>query len=400
LTDDYVNHRTEVNLWHKEMARFIRNLDVYDHLISTSYANSIYEPDMWKDPIIDYSQIHNYSTSPDIESIHYQLIQSYLAEYNKPVLVGEFSLNIDPRNLKSIDPAGIHFHNALWSSVVSGSFGTAMTWWWDNYIDPQNLYHHFKPIAEFIKNVDLLSQGFKPVIPICQSSACVDLTVSPGFSSWAKSPENQFTINPDGTISPAIDKLGRYLFGASINTHYRNPPTFSVNYPQAGQFKVITSGNTGSDPAIEIWLDDVKVISQPAKVNKTYSIDVPAGEHRVLVDNQGADWIEISSYVIADYVPALRSYALVGEKQIIGWVQHRNYNWKYVKEVGIPTPVSDGKIQFSNLALDGKHQIQWCLCSSGSAFSSDTVNVMNGNLTLKVPAIAWDYAYRISMAAK
>jgi hypothetical protein len=399
LTDDYDNRRTEVALWHDEMAKFINSFDGYHHLITTSYAYDRYEPATWNNPIIDYTQIHNYTSSPDIESIHSTIVQSYLRSHVKPVLVGEFSLNADPSNLKTVDPAGIYFHNALWASLVSGSFGTAMTWWWDNYIHPQNLYYHFKPIAEFIKTIDLLSQSFKPVVPICQSNTRVDLTISPGFSSWAKSPENQFTINSDGTTSPGIDKLGRYLFGASWNTQHRNPPTLLVDYPQPGQFKVVTSGSTGSSPRIEIWLDNVKILSQPAQINKTYSIDVPAGQHRIFVDNQGADWIEISGYVIASYIAAIRSYALVGENQIIGWVQHRSYNWQSVKEVGVPAPVNDGKIQFSNLAHDGKYQIEWRLCSSGSIFSTDTVNTANGSMTLAVPPIYWDYAYKISLAA-
>ncbi len=399
LTDDFDQRRTEVSLWHNEMAGFIKNLDVYHHLVTTSYANSVYEPATWNNPLIDYAQMHNYTSSPDIESIHYQIVQSYLADYNKPMLVAEFGLNTELSNLRTLDPNGIYFHNALWASLVSGAFGTAMSWWWDNYIHPQNLYYHFKPIAEFIRMVDLTSQRFKPVVPTCQSNTRVDFTMSPGFSSWGKSPESQFTIFPNGTIFPAIDKLGRYLFGASWNTQYRNPPTFLVDYPQPGQFKVITSGNTGNSPRIEIWLDGAKILSQPAQINKTYTIDVPTGQHRIFVDNQGTDWIEISAYVVTNYVAAIRSYALVGENQILGWVQQRNYNWQYVKDVGIPTSVSDGKIQFSNLTQDGNYQIEWWLCSSGSVFSTDTVNVVNGTLTVEVPPIQWDYAYKISMAA-
>ncbi|MCI0493371.1 T9SS type A sorting domain-containing protein, partial [candidate division KSB1 bacterium] len=123
-----------------------------------------------------------------------------------------------------------------------------------------------------------------------------------------------------------------------------------------------------------------------------------AGQHRIFVDNQGTDWIEISGYVIANYISAIRSYSLVGENQIIGWVQHRNYNWQSVKEFGIPTPVNDGKIQFSNLAQDGKYRVEWWLCSSGSFFLTDTMNAVSGNLTFEVPPIHWDYAYKISLA--
>ena len=31
-----------------------------------------------------------------------------------------------------LDPAGIHLHNALWASVMSGAAGSPMPWWWDS----------------------------------------------------------------------------------------------------------------------------------------------------------------------------------------------------------------------------------------------------------------------------
>lgn len=41
------------------------------------------------------------------------------------------------------DPDGIGLHNDLWAPSVSLAAGTAMMWWWDSYIAPYNLYHHF-----------------------------------------------------------------------------------------------------------------------------------------------------------------------------------------------------------------------------------------------------------------
>jgi hypothetical protein len=60
--------------------------------------------------------------------------------------------------------------------------------------------------------------------------------------------------------------------------------------------------------------------------------------------------------------------------------------------------VNDKKILFSNLAQNGKYRAEWWLCLSGFFFLTDTVFVQNGNLTLEVPPIQWDYVYKISLA--
>ena len=39
--------------------------------------------------------------------------------------------------------------------------GTAMLWWWDNYIDPGNLYYHYLALAAFVKD------GQMPACPVC-----------------------------------------------------------------------------------------------------------------------------------------------------------------------------------------------------------------------------------------
>ncbi len=61
----------------------------------------------------------------------------------------------------SEDPEGIHLHNAIWASALSGSAGTAMIWWWDSYVDPQNLYYHYKALARFTENEQWANSNFR-----------------------------------------------------------------------------------------------------------------------------------------------------------------------------------------------------------------------------------------------
>ena len=50
------------------------------------------------------------------------------------------------------DRQGVHFHNCLWASALSGVSGTAMFWWWE-LLDQQDAYRHYKPLAEFLSDI-------------------------------------------------------------------------------------------------------------------------------------------------------------------------------------------------------------------------------------------------------
>jgi hypothetical protein len=71
---------------------------------------------------------------------------------NKPALIGEFGLATAKWGLSEHmkqDRDGVHFHNCLWASALSGCSGTAMFWWWE-LLDQQNAYRHYKPLATFL----------------------------------------------------------------------------------------------------------------------------------------------------------------------------------------------------------------------------------------------------------
>jgi hypothetical protein len=145
IIDKYVS--ADVRAWHEEMARYLRGIDPYRHLITTSFAGS--EGDAAVDglPEMDYVQTHNYG-SKDVAEMASGYGLRKAAKYGKPHYIGEFGVDVYGKDNKG-DPTGIHLHNGLWAPVVSLSAGTGMLWWWDNFVHPSDLYHHFKPVAAF-----------------------------------------------------------------------------------------------------------------------------------------------------------------------------------------------------------------------------------------------------------
>ncbi len=149
-----------VRNWHDEMCKYIKSLDPWNHLVTTSFSSSPGKSDIDSLSGIDFVQTHIYQSKNYIDSLR-SLIE-HKEKYKKPHLVGEFGLDVGG-NDPLLDPEGYAIHNAIWTTLLSGSCGSAMSWWWDNHIHPNNLYFHYKALGEFIKDVKFTEENFKRV---------------------------------------------------------------------------------------------------------------------------------------------------------------------------------------------------------------------------------------------
>ncbi|MDQ6764429.1 MAG: DUF5060 domain-containing protein [Bacteroidota bacterium] len=393
-TDQFSTRKSDVTIWHDEMSTYIKSKDVYKHLVTTSYAYDYNDPATWNLPNIDFTQTHFYSNSPNIESVLSAATQNYLINYQKPTLNGEFGLGPPGPTLSANDPNGIHIHNAIWGSSFSGAMGSAMSWWWDDYINPQNLYYHFKPLAAVTSLVKFKDDDYKKATTSIAGGGASDVIISPGGSFFAAN-SSSFIIDANGNMTPGPNQLGQYLFGSVYNTAYHNPPSFTVTYPIAGQFRVATGNATGASPQINIYVDGASVLNQAAAINSTYAVNIAAGTHIIKVDNLGTDWVSISNYTFVKAGPPLTSYVVKSADtyKAAGWVLNSKYNWQYLQANGSAPPIISG----SNLSITGMHNgsyvIKYYSPATGAQLSTATASVFSGTLSLPLPNIAWDVAF-------
>ncbi|MEO6039567.1 MAG: DUF5060 domain-containing protein, partial [Saprospiraceae bacterium] len=336
-TDQFAQHKPDIAAWHGEMAAYFKQHDPNGHPVTTSYADDNTDPATWNLPDIDFTQTHFYVNTPNLERVLANGVRTHLNGFDKPTLTGEFGLSVDGAGLIAIDPTGIHLHNSLWGPLFAGALGTAMTWWWDSYVEPQNLYYHFEGLSAVKDLIPLHSADFRPAT-VTVTGVNADLTVTPMIGSWGALADTAFTITAAGALSPAGALLSQFLYGSTWNTQYRRPPVFYVNYPLAGPFTVQTNGNTGQNPKIAIWLDGTKVLEQLAQINQSYTINVPAGAHTIRVDNTGTDWIGIAAYAFAHLGSAVDAYVLksTDNGQLAGWALNNRYNHDYIAAHGLP----------------------------------------------------------------
>lgn len=98
-----------------------------------------------------------------------------------------------------------------------------------------------------------------------------------------------------------------------------------------------------------------------------------------------------------NFAVGLKCYALQSENEILGWVQNRNFNWRYVRDIGsLPQIISDGKIIFTNITQGSIYRIEWFDTKSSTFFLTDTVISNSSTLEIDVPPIQTDYAFIIT----
>jgi hypothetical protein len=167
LTDGY--KPPVVAAWHADMAALLRALDPYDHLVTSSDAFYVNHPNVWRDGGLDFTQLHFYADIlprfADVSRTVVDFTANRLAATGAPVLFGELGVDSrGPAETRAADPEGIGVHDGLWAGVVSGGFGTAMTWWWDNLIalEPDRYYPMFGAVARFVAGIRWDRERFTP----------------------------------------------------------------------------------------------------------------------------------------------------------------------------------------------------------------------------------------------
>jgi hypothetical protein len=393
-TDAYETHQVEIMEWHAEMAEFLRSIDPYQHLITTSFAKSENDPLVWANPELDITQTHHYVNTGNIERVLAAGVSQYLTDYQKPTLTGEFGIGIT-NNLSTIDPDGIHLHNGLWGSLFGGGMGTGMSWWWNDYIEAENLYYHFQPLAQLIPKIPFLEKDMAPTSATVRGTSG-DLTFIPTLE-WGIIGEDSIHIEIDGTVPTGNPELGMYLYGSLWNTQYRSPPEFFITLPSAGVFSVSTSSaSSGSNPQIAIYVDSVLVLQEPAIVDTSYSVNVPAGQHTIKVDNTGTDWITISAYRFPGLGSAIDAYVLAAADQNVaaGWVLNNQYNHQSIGENGLPDSIEGAEILLRDFEA-GTYFVKWYDCLSGSMVSEEEIIGTNDSLKFPIPKLLWDLAFLV-----
>ncbi len=84
----------------------------------------------------------------------------------RPVLLAESGAvearHSGPSKLYEKDKAGVLLHDVLFAPFFVGAAGPGHCWHWSQYVDRNNLWHHFARFAAVVKNLDPPAEDFQP----------------------------------------------------------------------------------------------------------------------------------------------------------------------------------------------------------------------------------------------
>ncbi len=410
--------------WVAQMSAYLKTHDPYHHLVTTTYGN----PEVWRLPDIDFTQTRTYGTGdiPDHAPVIHADVRANIDQYHKPHMVGEFGIDWRSSDAKyDPDGLGINLHNGLWSATMSGAPGGAMIWYWDNYVQPKNLYHEFTALANFAKTVDWTAHHWRnaridaPIVESAKQSYRA-FTMPAGFG-WGKAPHSNLTITAQGIADGRT--LAGYLYSKG-KADLRTTPVLHVDYPEAGTFTVNVHqvSNWGE---LKIWLDgkvalDQKLMAEPGKgnfkrttfesqygiylatYNKSFTIPVSVGPHTIRLDNAGGDWISIASVTLDPYssneFPPINVYGLQDSHSAILWFQNAQHNWKNAYKKRPCPPIAGARTALHGLR-DGRYELQWWNTAVGAPFLLQKADCSGGELRIAIPTLTSDVALKVYPAA-
>ena len=155
-----VLNASNVAAWHGVVGGWLRTNDPFGHLITTSLTGSSDRPEIWNIPQMDFAAYHSYGEASPATRLA-QVSKSFLQNYGKPVMVGEFGVRSAGWN-RATDPYLRGFRQALWGGALGGSVGTAQSWWWEN-IDSENVYPVFGGLGQVLNRTGWGSGTWTPI---------------------------------------------------------------------------------------------------------------------------------------------------------------------------------------------------------------------------------------------
>ena len=146
-SDSIIIPHKAIKDWHQEMAAFLKSIDPYNHIVTTSVSHREIEG-VYALEELDLNQMHVYKRTKQIPPE----ILMYVNEYNKPFSWGEFGYEWDWNKDFSefADEMDHDYKIGLWYGLFSPTPILPMTWWWE-FFDERNMTPYFKSVSTINK---------------------------------------------------------------------------------------------------------------------------------------------------------------------------------------------------------------------------------------------------------
>ncbi|MGB2599069.1 MAG: cellulase family glycosylhydrolase [Candidatus Omnitrophota bacterium] len=432
MTFELWNEYNAPSEWVKEMAEYIKSVNPHGQLVTTSlgypYGENFDESRIWELDEIDVitDHVHGNAAREEMVPSLVRRAEELTDRYGKPCIISELGIDNARADLY-YDPKGegTALHNSIWSTALSEYCGTAMGWWWDNYIRPKGLYYHYRALSNFLHGIDWNSRRVKRarISPVRKKltpgkeATYKDKIIKP-VDKWEKIYFNEFTVLSNGDVSGAGEP-NKYLHGRA-QKDYKADLVFYVDYPADSEF-IVRVDVVSQGAQFAAYIDDKEVLRKkfPAGPGKgpwkrslyrkdhkiyqgVYDVDVvipvPQGRHVIRLANTGKDWMGIKKITLKDYVDGsianARCLGLIVGEEMIFWIQNKSFNWRNTFREFAPKPIKDSYFE-TRVIEDGPYLVEWWDTFRGEIISKTWIRSKKGVLRVELPTFAKDIACKI-----
>lgn len=146
--------------WHKEMSTYLKDLDPYKHIVTTSISHRDI-PGLNDIATIDINQKHIYNHTDILP----EEIKAYTAKHGKPYIIGEFGYEWDWQKNFDEFSYGMEtdFKRGLWYGLFSPTPVLPMSWWWE-YFENRGMTSYFRGVRMI--SDDMLEAGKGDFMPL------------------------------------------------------------------------------------------------------------------------------------------------------------------------------------------------------------------------------------------
>ncbi len=321
----------DVAAWHKEMGNYIRSLDPYHHLVTSSSNEAGGTAAVFE--TMDYEQPHTYPSNV-LAAIGGTTFKGKLGFF------GEFGPPAGPES--TYRP---HVRDGLYGGMLAGHAGAGQFWFWDQ-VDRRGLLADYAIARKVIDESGLL--GHTQAVPVAlsvETPRVGDLVLAPG-AGWAKSQTTSIALPLSdlkklGGWSPYFQSL------TGNNKGWASPFTLTFNAKAPGKItfgigQISTGGGT-----LRVFVNGTQASDKKwdagARGRETVSVDYPAGPVTIRLENHGQDWVQLNSITVPGQAPTALAHGMSDGK------------WALLRIVG--SDASHVQVKGLNLA-DGTYKVR------------------------------------------
>ncbi|MCW5941743.1 MAG: hypothetical protein KIS66_05900 [Fimbriimonadaceae bacterium] len=313
----YANKWDTIADWHAEMARYLRSLDPYRHLITSSSAMD--QKALWAE--MDYGQPHTYPVSVT------NAVAGEPPLPGKPFFFGEFG-----------GGGGSDFgakerlvvRDGLYASLLANHAGAAQYWFWDR-MERAKLYPEYERFARVLSLADPYEHpDAKPVELTVETAHRAPLIVSPG-RGWAPSEVSRLDLPQDANIQKLGRLAGYFQYHRGGNgAMFPEPLTVAFEAAKPGEAKLHVTMVARQGASLKVRLNGKEVAtktfaggSDDRNVNETVVVAFPKGRNELVFENSGPDWFVFDRIEVDGLAPQVRAMASGEDEWLVARLRGR-----------------------------------------------------------------------------